>query len=65
MFTVVSVRNRTSQAAASDIAIATTLTRALRHWNRNAPSTRISRIAPITAARPRLSNEASMNSAGR
>ena len=39
-----------SHAAANDIAIATVLTRALRHWNVNAPSTRISRIAPISAA---------------
>ena len=65
MFTVVSVKYKTSQAAASDIAIATVLTRALRQSKKSAPRTRISRIAPISAARPRLSKDVSMNSAGR
>ena len=65
VFTVVSVKYRTSHAAASDIAIDTVPTRAPRQSKVNAIRTRISRIAAIRAARPRLSNDVSMNSAGR
>ena len=66
VFTVVSVKYRTSQAAASDIAIATVLTRALRQSKMNATRTRISRIAADQRGATRgCRTTVSMNSAGR
>jgi hypothetical protein len=57
--------SRMRRALMTDRGMATTLISAVRHSNRNAPSMRIIRMAPIRNARLRLLMDVSMNVAGR